>query len=274
MTVRAIVVVLLLLCSGPAAPLVAQTQPAPSSDSGHLFVRSDLWFAGGFVAGTIAMFPADRYFDDQLQDSTRQANRFFQNTAIAVRTVARPGAFIIGGALYAAGRLSHDRNMAELGLYGSEALLVTEVATRAIKGVAGRARPYVTGGDRPGSFELFRGIGDNDYQSFPSGHSATAFAAAAVLTAEARDWWPHAHYYVGTVVYGGAALVALSRMYNNKHWASDVMAGAAIGTFAGWKVVRWNHSNPDNRLNRWLLGVHMTPGEGLRSAVVWIAPAM
>jgi hypothetical protein len=50
-------------------------------------------------------------------------------------------------------------------------------------------------------------------------------------------------------------------MYHNKHWASDVLVGAAIGTFAGRKVVRWHHSHPDNRVDRWLLGAAVTPDE-------------
>ena len=48
-------------------------------------------------------------------------------------------------------------------------------------------------------------------------------------------------------MYGGATLVGLSRMYNNAHWASDVTLGAAIGTFSGIKVVRFNHSHAHDR---------------------------
>jgi hypothetical protein len=48
-------------------------------------------------------------------------------------------------------------------------------------------------------------------------------------------------------------LIAASGMYNNKHWASDVVMGAAIGTFAGTKVVRYHHSHPGNRIDKWLL---------------------
>ena len=58
-------------------------------------------------------------------------------------------------------------------------------------------------------------------------------------------------------MYGGATMIAASRMYNNKHWASDVVMGAAIGTFAGTKVVRYHHSHPGNRIDKWLLHPHV-----------------
>jgi membrane-associated phospholipid phosphatase len=68
-------------------------------------------------------------------------------------------------------------------------------------------------------------------------------------------------WYIGSAMYGGATLVGLSRMYNNRHWASDVMIGGLIGTFAGLKVVKYHRTHPDNRVDRWLLGVTATPGE-------------
>ena len=43
---------------------------------------------------------------------------------------------------------------------------------------------------------------------------------------------------IGPLLYTGAALTGVSRMYNNRHWTSDVLVGAGIGTFAGLKVVR------------------------------------
>ena len=48
-------------------------------------------------------------------------------------------------------------------------------------------------------------------------------------------------------------MVGLSRMYNNMHWASDVMAGAAIGTIIGLKVVKYTHSHPDNGIDNKLI---------------------
>lgn len=65
----------------------------------------------------------------------------------------------------------------------------------------------------------------NGYHSFPSGHTANAFAAAEFLNQEYRDvspWYGYAGYTV-------AAATGMLRMYNNKHWLSDVVAGAGIG---------------------------------------------
>ena len=48
-------------------------------------------------------------------------------------------------------------------------------------------------------------------------------------------------------------------MYNNRHWASDVIMGAAIGTFAGTKVVRYHLTHPGNRVDKWLLNASYSP---------------
>ena len=50
-------------------------------------------------------------------------------------------------------------------------------------------------------------------------------------------------------------------MYSNKHWASDVIMGAAFGTFAGRKVVKYHHSHPGNRVDKWLLAGSIRGGE-------------
>ena len=118
--------------------------------------------------------------------------------------------------------------------------------------LAGRQRPFVDV-KTPDNFQLWRGFKGDQWRSFPSGHTITAFAFASTVTRESKFWWPGATWYVGTVFYGGASLVGVSRVYNNQHWASDVMAGAAIGTLVGLKVVNYTHSNPGNRLDRALI---------------------
>lgn len=183
--------------------------------------------------------------------------------------VADPGAIIIGISLYGVGRLAHWRQVADLGLHGTEAVAVSGALTTVLKGVVGRARPYVSADTTPSNFQFGRGFGRSAYQSFPSGHTTVAFAAAAVVTSESEHWGHRAVWLVAPAMYGGATLVGLSRMYNNAHWASDVVLGAAIGTFSGIKVVRFNHSHAHDRLDRWLLGAEVAPAPDGRVALGW-----
>jgi membrane-associated phospholipid phosphatase len=64
--------------------------------------------------------------------------------------------------------------------------------------------------------------------SFPSGHTATAFVSAEFLLREYIDVSP----WIGIAGYGAAFLTGYLRMYNNRHWFSDVVAGAGIGVIS------------------------------------------
>ena len=66
-------------------------------------------------------------------------------------------------------------------------------------------------------------------------------------------------WVVGPLMYAGATAVGLSRMYHNKHWASDVVIGAAIGTFSGRKVVQYAHGHPGNLIDRVILRTSVVP---------------
>jgi membrane-associated phospholipid phosphatase len=253
-----------------AAPLSGQSDTAQIRS---LFTWRDAVLAGGFVVGTVAIRPLDKPTAVVLQDSTRQRSTVYRVSATGFRTIAVPGAMIIGTTMYAAGRLSHDRRLAELGLYGTEALFVGEGIGSVMKDVFGRARPYVDTVPNPNDWEVLRGFKSDKYRSFPSGHTVAAFAAAAAVSAETSRWWPHAIYVIGPTMYGGAALVGLSRMYENRHWASDVIMGAAIGTFAGTKVVRYHRTHPGNRIDRWLLNASASPSD-LGHVTLSIVPAL
>ncbi len=64
--------------------------------------------------------------------------------------------------------------------------------------------------------------------SFPSGHTATAFMAATMLHKE----YGHLSPWVSVGAYSVATFTGISRQLNNRHWASDVMVGAGIGILA------------------------------------------
>jgi len=73
-------------------------------------------------------------------------------------------------------------------------------------------------------------------------------------------------------MYGGATMVGLSRMYHNKHWASDVALGAAIGTFSGQKTIQYLHARPRNWVDRVLLGTSIGPAPNGGLAFGWSLP--
>ncbi len=227
--------------NGAGAQSDTITPPRP------LFTWRDGVLAGVFVAATVGIAPIDRHY------ASRAATLF--------RVVALPGSAIIGTSMYAVGRIMKSHRTADLGLHGTEALLIGEGLASGMKGVFGRQRPYVDSTNfNPFKWRFMGGFsGDDGRRSFPSGHAVAAFSAAAAVTAETSRWWPSSRWLIGPAMYGGAGLVGLSRMYNNVHWASDVIMGAAIGTFAGNKVVRYHHSHPGNTLDAWLVNFSITP---------------
>jgi membrane-associated phospholipid phosphatase len=240
----------LLLSLSVSGQLGAQVDTIPE---GRLFGWRDLAILEGFAILAVASAPLDRWMAQRLQDSTLQQDVWLRKTARFVRTIADPGSYVIGAGLYAIGRATKNEKAADLGLHGTEALAFGHGVALLLKGIVGRARPYHNI-ENPYDYQLFRGFGGGPYRSMPSSHAVSAFAAASAVTSETSRWWPSSVWYVAPLMYGGAALAGVSRMYNNRHWASDVITGAAIGTMAGIMVVRWHHMNPGNAVDRWFLG--------------------
>ena len=227
------------------------------ADRSPLFTGRDAALLAGFAVGTVAIAPLDVHLAALLQKPGAQDNRLLGASATTFELLGVPGTLVIGLGLYIIGRADGQLRLQDLGLHSAEAVVLGTATTYGIKLLAGRARPHVDVRN-PHNFQLARGFSGDDFQSFPSGHTTAAFAFASVLSRETQMWWPRSRWYIGTAAYAGATLVGISRMYNNMHWASDVLGGAAIGTFVGLKVVKYNHSHPGNRIDRALLKGNLT----------------
>jgi membrane-associated phospholipid phosphatase len=231
---------------------------AAPADSGHhrppLFTRADPLILGAFVLGASAIGPFDRNIAREIREPSAQNNKGASHLANAFNFVGSPGVLYASIAAYGVGRLGHFEHVADLGLHTTEAIFVSAGVTSILKGLAGRQRPGVAGIDDPDDFKLGGGFGKHASTSFPSGHATAAFATATLVTLETHHWKPGSTWYVAPVMFGGATLVGVARLYTNAHWASDVVMGAGIGTLTALKVYRFNHvTNRRNRANRWLL---------------------
>ena len=261
----------------PAATLVAQTvRDTAATDTTRkrqlLFTPADAALAVGFVGLTFAMFPVDRSIAQRLENENSKANKFFDRSATGVEVISVPGAYLIGPAIYAFGRYTNHPNVEDLGWHGTEAVILATGVSGVLKGLLGRARPSVTADTNSRDFKFGGGFSGEDRASFPSGHTTVAFAAASSVTSEAQRLWPGHTWIVAPVMYGGATLVGLSRMYHNKHWASDVVLGAGIGTFSGIKVVRYSHAHPDNFIDRVILKTSVVPDGHGGGMLAWTVP--
>src|SRR5262245_1304885 len=166
-------------------------------------------FALGVAAaglGTLADDPASNYFGGRprAEDLGKIGQSFGGGPVM--------GSLAVG--LFAAGRFSNDTRFRAATYDLAQSMLVTGAYTSALKLAVHRGRP-------DGSNKL----------SFPSGHTSNAFAFATVTD----------HYYghrAGAAAFAVAGLIGVSRMEQNKHYASDVLAGAALGWIPARTVVR------------------------------------
>ncbi|WP_167856441.1 phosphatase PAP2 family protein [Hymenobacter metallicola] len=106
--------------------------------------------------------------------------------------------------------------------------------------------------------------------SFPSGHTAQAFLAASIVHAELR----HKSQWYGVGAYAVAASVGTLRMLNNKHWESDVLAGAGFGILSAHLAYLSHRSRWGHRPGL-LAGLHASPtwqpGGGVGMGLSWRA---
>lgn len=116
--------------------------------------------------------------------------------------------------------LLFDRRNRHRALMFGLILLMTAIPVHASKMIIGKQRPDVAAGESAFRGPA-RGFIDSDYQSFPSGHTATAFAIAGMTGL----WYPA--FRVPALILAGG--VGVSRVYTMWHFPSDVYAGAILG---------------------------------------------
>lgn len=218
-----------------------------------MLTSRDLAVLGVAAVAAGGLVPFDTRIARWSQRPGLHRNGAVRVTAAALGAFGDPGTIVLGGATYGVGLLADRRATAAVGLHTVAAVTAGSVITGAIKYGVGRARPYVTGDSVATSVAFGRGLRGNAYQSLPSGHATAAFAFAGALAAEGHYRWRSTNRVTGPAGFAVAGLVAASRVYHDRHWASDVVLGSGIGAVAGAAVVRYARAHPSNTLDRRLL---------------------
>jgi membrane-associated phospholipid phosphatase len=179
-------------------------------------------WAAGFAAGTALLIGRDDEIRAQVLESDRATPR---RVATKFEPLGRSHVAAGGlGILYLVGRAGGRERAASTAATAFEAYLWTFIVTSAAKAAFGRERPS---GDAE-AHDFFEGG-----TIFPSGHTSRSFAVAAVFA----DRYGERGAFVA---YPVAALVGLSTLQQDTHWASDILAGAGLGLAIG-KGIAWRH---------------------------------
>ncbi len=175
----------------------------------------------GVVLGSL--FLADKSINEQGIDSRSSTT---DSVSTASQQFGAEGGFAVAASLIAAGLVFHSPATRDTGRDALEAAVIAGLLDNVIKRISGRERPINSNGEtvfEPGSSNA----------SFASGHTTVAFAVASVIAARSPGW------IVPGLAYAAATLVGFDRINSQAHFASDVFAGAVLGTVTGrWLVHR------------------------------------
>jgi membrane-associated phospholipid phosphatase len=194
------------------------------------FDRDD-WITVVSIAGVTGLVMlADEEISDTWRDDIRSSST--DDLSDIFRVFGETEAILLGAAaLYGSAAIFDLPQEREAGLLVAQSYLLSALLTEGLKRSIGRGRPENNQND---AFSFFESGSSN--RSMPSGHATHAFAVAATLTEVYGEDAP----WLRWVAYPTATLTALSRVNDDRHWASDVIVGGAIGYFIGKMVARYS----------------------------------
>ena len=181
-------------------------------------------------------------FDERIQKNAvdlRTKSKFVRNTGKYISATGGVNEVFTLAAFGLYGIITKNQKVKTTTLLATQAVITATLVETVGKFISGRRRPnfYADGEEAEPKFtgplgNVSKGAsGNRTNSSFPSGHTTVAFAAATVFAVEYKN-----QPVIPIVAYSIATLVGISRITENKHWASDVLVGAALGYVTGKRV--------------------------------------
>lgn len=173
------------------------------------------WYHGIGALGAVALVAlADESLQEELQAHRSEGK---DDVARVFKRMGEPPVYVLPAlGSIAAGVILGDDRVTRAGGRITAGLVTAGVVTNLLKPLVGRRRPT-------GNLDAFEFTPFSNQDSWPSGHTAMAFALATGLGDELHST------PVTVLLYGAAGLTSWSRLNDNRHWGSDVLAGALVG---------------------------------------------
>ncbi len=176
---------------------------------------------GGVVLVVGGLMLADKKIDQEMQQNRSHFTDRVSNATTRFGGGLGPQ---VGVGFLLTGYVIRDWNVREIGRETLEAGFLAGLLGRVFKQGFGRERPFESNGETRFRF-------GSSHDSFPSGHATEAFSVASVIAMRSKGW------VLPTVAYAAATLVCFDRVNDHVHFASDVVAGAVLGTAIGRFIV-------------------------------------
>lgn len=186
-------------------------------------------FTAGSLITCLVLIEFDKAIQSRVQEPLKTKASFINLNKNISLIGSEIGIGFVGGWL-AGGLLFKNNKATETALLASQSVITSTIWNRLLKYSTLRERPYSATFSKTEKY-YFKGpkqfaklVGNSDYHSFASGHTATAFAIATVFAEQYKEV-----PMVVITAYTLASAVGVSRVITNKHWSSDVIIGALIG---------------------------------------------
>lgn len=144
--------------------------------------------------------------------------------------------FLVPGA---GGYLGKNQRLVRISVETLEALALSGLTVQILKVSTGRSRPFRDSGSWDFTGPSFS---NEAFHSFPSGHAVTIGSVAGAMAGEFGSIW------IDLAAFSLVGLTAFQRMYADKHWASDVFLGSAIGIATGYSIARHRKEKATTRI--------------------------
>ncbi|NHF60594.1 phosphatase PAP2 family protein [Flavobacteriaceae bacterium TP-CH-4] len=148
--------------------------------------------------------------------------------------------YILTGAIYLTGLAIKDEKLRRTGVLLISSASAAGLLQQFLKSAVGRARPL--SGYSKDTFDPLWG-GDRDFHSFPSGHAILAMTNAHAIAKQFKNKW------VKGGIYTLGAIPAISRLWEGKHWLSDVTLSVFISIFTVEAIDRYLDTKYDKKYN-------------------------